>query len=88
MSGVSWFKSAIIYHILIDRFAGFDSTDNWNKSTFLGGNIQGIIKKLPYLNDLGITTIWISPFYKTSAYHGITSLILIRWIPISALWKI
>jgi len=70
MSGVLWFKSAIIYHILIDRFAGFDSTDNWNKSTFLGGNIRGIIKKLPYLNDLGITTIWISPFYKTSAYHG------------------
>ncbi len=70
MSGVSWFKNAIIYHIIIDRFAGFDSTDNWDKSTFLGGNIRGIIKKLPYLNDLGITTIWISPFYKTSAYHG------------------
>lgn len=70
MSGVSWFKNAIIYHIIIDRFAGFDSADNWNKSTFLGGNIRGIIKKLPYLNDLGITTIWISPFYKTSAYHG------------------
>ena len=70
MSGVSWFKNAIIYHIIIDRFAGFDSADNWDKSTFLGGNIRGIIKKLPYLNDLGITTIWISPFYKTSAYHG------------------
>lgn len=70
MSGISWFKNAIIYHIIIDRFAGFDSADNWDKSTFLGGNIRGIIKKLPYLNDLGITAIWISPFYKTSAYHG------------------
>ena len=70
MGGIDWFKNAIIYHIIIDRFAGFDSADNWNKSTFLGGNIRGIIKKLPYLNDLGITTIWISPFYKTSAYHG------------------
>lgn len=70
MSGVSWFKNAIVYHIIIDRFAGFDSVDNWDKPTFLGGNIRGIIKKLPYLNDLGITTIWISPFYKTSAYHG------------------
>ena len=70
MSGVSWFKNAIIYHILIDRFAGFDSTDNWEKPIFLGGNIRGIIKKLPYLNNLGITALWISPFYKTSAYHG------------------
>ncbi|MCK4332986.1 MAG: hypothetical protein KAV40_05340 [Thermoplasmatales archaeon] len=70
MGGIDWFKNAIIYHIIIDRFAGFDSADNWDKSTFLGGNIRGIIKKLPYLNDLGITTIWISPFYKTSAYHG------------------
>ena len=61
-SNISWFKNAIIYHILIDRFAGFDSTDNWEKPIFLGGNIKGIIKKLNYLEDLGITTIWISPF--------------------------
>ena len=70
MGGTDWFKNAIIYHILIDRFAGFTSTDNWDKPMFLGGNIKGIIKKLPYLKDLGIDTIWISPFYKTSAYHG------------------
>ena len=70
MDGIEWFKNAIIYHIFIDRFAGFTSTKNWNKPEFLGGNIKGIIKKIPYLKDLGITTIWISPFYKTSAYHG------------------
>jgi glycosidase len=69
-SNISWFKNAIIYHILIDRFSGFDSTDNWEKPIFLGGTIKGIIKKLPYFDNLGITTIWISPFYKTSAYHG------------------
>jgi len=70
MSGVGWFKNSIIYHILIDRFAGFESTNNWNQPKFLGGNIKGITKKLPYLLDLGINTIWISPFYKTTAYHG------------------
>ncbi|UCD13118.1 MAG: hypothetical protein JSW60_06040 [Thermoplasmatales archaeon] len=69
-SNVKWFKNSIIYHLLIDRFAGFDSTDNWDKPIFLGGNIRGIIKKIPYLNNLGISTLWISPFYKTSAYHG------------------
>jgi len=70
MDGVDWFKNAIIYHILIDRFAGFASTENWDKPIFLGGNIKGIIEKLPYLQNLGINTLWISPFYKTNTYHG------------------
>jgi glycosidase len=70
MGGVDWFKNAIIYHILIDRFAGFASTENWDKPTFLGGNIKGIIEKLPYLQNLDINTLWISPFYKTNTYHG------------------
>lgn len=70
MGGASWSKNAIIYHILIDRFAGYTTTENWDKPIFLGGNIGGIIEKIPYLQNLGVNTIWISPFYKTSAYHG------------------
>ncbi|MCK4995257.1 MAG: hypothetical protein KAR55_00070 [Thermoplasmatales archaeon] len=70
MGGADWFKNAVIYHILIDRFAGFTSTENWEKPEFLGGNIKGIIEKIPYLQDLGVNTIWISPFYKSSEYHG------------------
>jgi len=70
MGNPSWFKNVIIYHILIDRFAGFKSTYNWDKPIFLGGNIKGIIDKLPYLINLGINTLWISPFYQTTAYHG------------------
>ena len=70
MDDVSWFKDSIIYHILIDRFAGFKSIENWDKPEFLGGNIKGIIEKLSYLEDLGINTFWISPFYKCSEYHG------------------
>ena len=70
MNGVDWIKNSVIYHIFIDRFAGFHSTENWDQPVFLGGTIRGIINKLPYLSDLGVTTLWISPFYKTSAYHG------------------
>jgi glycosidase len=69
MDGVNWFKNAIIYHIFIDRFAGCTS-DKWNEPVFLGGTIKGITKHLPYLDRLGVNTIWLSPFYKTSAYHG------------------
>jgi cyclomaltodextrinase len=70
MSGTEWFKKAVIYHILVDRFSGFKSVENWDKPVFIGGNIRGVIERLPYLMDLGVNTIWISPFYSTSAYHG------------------
>jgi len=45
MTNARWFKKAIVYHILIDRFAGF-KTGDWNKSEFLGGTIKGITEKL------------------------------------------
>ena len=70
MKKSNWLKNSIIYHILIDRFAGFKSKNGWDKPNFLGGNIKGIIENLNYLKKLGINTIWISPFYKTSEYHG------------------
>ncbi len=64
-----WFRHAIIYQILIDRFAGVKSHE-WNRPRFLGGNLRGIIDKLDYLLDLGVNTVWLSPFYETSEYHG------------------
>jgi len=70
MKKSDWLKNSIIYHILIDRFAGFSSAKDWDKPKFLGGNIRGIIDNLDYLKNLGINTIWISPFYKTTEYHG------------------
>jgi len=70
MSSIEWFKKAIIYHILIDRFAGYSSTKKWDKPIFIGGNLNGIMNKLSYLKKLGVNTIWISPFYMTNIYHG------------------
>lgn len=70
MNDADWIQNSVIYHIFIDRFAGFSSPENWNQPVFVGGTIRGIIDKLPYLLDLGVTTLWMSPFYQTSAYHG------------------
>lgn len=69
MAGVDWFKDAVIYQVFLDRFAGFKEND-WKKPVFLGGNIPALIEKLPYIKELGANTIWISPFYESSAYHG------------------
>ncbi len=65
-----WFRDAIVYQILVDRFAGYNKEADPAKPDFLGGNIRGIIEKLPYLEDLGINTLWITPVFKTTAYHG------------------
>ena len=66
----SWFSEAVIYHIFIDRFAGYDPDKDWKKPEFMGGNLKGIEEKAGYLSQLGINTLWISPFYETDAYHG------------------
>jgi len=70
MDNNNWFKNNIIYHILIDRFAGFKSIKDFDKPIFIGGTLKGITEKLQYINGLGVDTIWISPFYKTNTYHG------------------
>ncbi len=51
--------------------------DRWAESgaeRWQGGNLAGVISKLDYLKQLGITTIWLSPIFKQRAhlnsYHG------------------
>lgn len=68
MSAVDWFKEAVIYQVFIDRFYGFKKRENLPE--FLGGNINGVIKKLDYFKNLGINVIWLSPFYESINYHG------------------
>lgn len=63
-----WFKGAKIYQIMIDRFAG--TVTSMNKPDFLGGNLRGIIEKFDYIKKLGVNAIWLSPFWKTTKYHG------------------
>ncbi len=36
----------------------------------MGGNLAGVSERLSYLHDLGINTLWLSPVYKNTAYHG------------------
>lgn len=50
----SWWKEAVIYQVYPKSF--YDSNNDGV------GDIQGIIAKLPYLQQLGITLIWISRF--------------------------
>jgi len=67
---MSWLENAVFYQIIIDRFAGFKNTNDWEKPVYVGGNIKGITDKLSYIKQLGVNAIWISPFNTGVAYHG------------------
>ncbi|MDQ3323911.1 MAG: alpha-amylase family glycosyl hydrolase [Acidobacteriota bacterium] len=87
----------VIYFLLPDRFADGDQSNNdpakskglYDRSKgrhYHGGDLQGVIDKLPYLKSLGVTAIWTTPVYDnndkldtrevyegvpgTTGYHG------------------
>src|SRR6185295_1823855 len=37
---------------------------------FMGGTLRGVLEKLDYITALGVTTIWLSPIFRTPTYHG------------------
>jgi glycosidase len=74
----------VMYLIMPDRFANGDPTndepaeapgshDRSNPHAYHGGDLRGIQNHLPYLKDLGATTLWLTPVVKNGAaqdYHG------------------
>lgn len=50
-----WYKDAIIYELHVKAF--YDSNNDGI------GDFRGLTEKLDYLKDLGITALWILPFY-------------------------
>lgn len=64
----------VIYLLLPDRFANGDRANDdpaasrglLNRAkprNYHGGDFQGVINRLPYLQDLGVTALWLTPWY-------------------------
>lgn len=64
----------VLYLIMLDRFSDGDSSNNdppqsrgiydrKNKFYYHGGDLQGVIDRLPYLKELGVTAVWLTPWY-------------------------
>ena len=54
-SNPRWYQDAVIYQLHIKAF--YDSNGDGI------GDLRGLIEKLDYLGDLGVTAIWLLPFY-------------------------
>jgi len=75
-------RDEIIYQLITDRFANGDINNDYradpnNLAAWHGGDFQGIVDKIPYLKELGVTTLWISPVVRNveedagiAGYHG------------------
>ena len=50
-----WFKDAVIYELHVKAFADGNADGR--------GDFQGLIQKLDYLQGLGVTCIWLLPFF-------------------------
>jgi glycosidase len=69
----------VIYLIMPDRFADGDPANNFPASgtynrndprAYHGGDLRGIQDHLPYLKDLGVTALWITPIYNNDDHTG------------------
>ncbi len=77
-------QSDVIYLLMPDRFANGDPTndqppeapgslDRSRARAYHGGDLRGIREHLPYLKDLGVSVLWLTPVLKNGApqdYHG------------------
>ncbi|TDT71581.1 glycosidase [Hypnocyclicus thermotrophus] len=75
----TWVKNAIFYQIFPERFeignpeykdyvnAKWEEKPKYN--SFHGGDLRGIINRLDYLKELGITALYFTPIFKAPSNH-------------------
>ncbi|MBS4751871.1 glycoside hydrolase family 13 protein [Nocardioides sp. zg-ZUI104] len=54
--GAPWWRDAVVYQVYVRSFADGLGADGI-------GDLPGITSRLPYLCDLGVDALWITPFY-------------------------
>ena len=78
----TWAHQAVVYQVFVDRFVVDGSTEahlgrapsRWlapsEMNNFAGGTLADVTQQLPYIADLGVTAIWLSPIFVCDSYHG------------------
>ncbi|GAA1458468.1 glycoside hydrolase family 13 protein [Nocardiopsis exhalans] len=57
-----WWRQAVVYQIYPRSFADADGNGI--------GDLRGITSRVPYLRDLGVDAVWLSPFYPSALADG------------------
>ena len=80
MTTPDWVQDAIFYQIFPDRFARSERNpsgklpfESWDSPPtghgFKGGDLYGIVEKLDYLKELGITALYLNPIFASASNH-------------------
>ncbi|RLG39244.1 MAG: hypothetical protein DRN91_00350 [Candidatus Alkanophagales archaeon] len=74
-----WARFSVFYQIMPDRFFNGDPSNDppevrrWGElpkhSSVYGGDLKGIMVKLPYLKDLGVNAIYLTPLFDAPSFH-------------------
>ena len=62
LSSVEWWKKSNYYHIYLRSFKDSDGDGN--------GDLRGVVEKLDYLQQIGVQTILMAPFYSSPMKDG------------------
>ena len=68
----NWYKCGVIYHVFVDRFkSSHENLETIDKdlTSIYGGNLEGIIDKLDYIKDLGVSILYLSPIFEAKTFH-------------------
>jgi glycosidase len=69
----AWLQEAVIYQIFLDRYHPGTPDGRFpegaDPQAKHGGTLQGVIQTLPYLSELGVTCLWLSPIGPADSYH-------------------
>lgn len=78
-SAPEWAKSAVFYQIFPDRFANGnkdndpEGIEEWGNQPTpdnnFGGDLQGIIDHLEYIEDLGVNALYLTPVFRSPSNH-------------------
>ncbi|MGP3975038.1 glycoside hydrolase family 13 protein [Streptomyces sp. 8N114] len=61
-SSLGWWRDAVIYQIYVRSFADSDGDGV--------GDLPGVRQRLPYLAELGVDAVWLTPFYASPQADG------------------
>lgn len=74
-----WVKHAVFYQIFHDRFARSDTLpkptnlEPWESEPttydYKGGDLLGVIERLDYLQELGVTALYFNPIFQSASNH-------------------
>lgn len=68
-----WWRDAVVYTVFVDRFRRGDdrwpTPTRWDRDHRAGGDLAGVIAALPYLADLGVTVLHLTPVVPAPSPH-------------------